>query len=370
MHKIENLGQVFTPDFIVNRMISLIQNKGTTLEPAAGNGMFYNNFDDIFGIEIDPDICLSSCLNIDFFDYPTDNKFNTIIGNPPFVAFNSILKETQQKLSGLPKRSNLYLFFIDKCLKHLSNHGELIFITPRDFIKSTSAININNLLYNTGTITHFFDLGDESIFGKYTPNCAIWRFEKDNFTRKTETNNGIRNFQNINGQLCFTKEDHTIPFKDLFFVKVGGVCGHPAFISELGNKSFVCSYTNKTGKLKKMIYNLETDLLLPYKEELLNRKVKKVNESNWWSWGRDYYKSELKRVYVNCKTRNDKPFFTHECRDYDGSVLAVFIKGQESEEEVKDKLNAVNWDELGFKVGGRYMFTQRSLEEILLPKGF
>ena len=35
--------------------------------------------------------------------------------------------------------------------------------------------------------------------------------------------------------------------------------------------------------------------------QLLQRKIRKFNEANWWKWGRDYYKSEMPRIYVNTK---------------------------------------------------------------------
>lgn len=35
-----------------------------------------------------------------------------------------------------------------------------------------------------------------------------------------------------------------------------------------------------------------------------------------------------------------------------------------------EKLNAVNWAELGFQCDGRYIFSQRSLEQTLLPESF
>ncbi len=35
-----------------------------------------------------------------------------------------------------------------------------------------------------------------------------------------------------------------------------------------------------------------------------------------------------------------------------------------------DELNSVDWEELGFVVDGRLVFTQKSLENTLLPKSF
>lgn len=373
-HNVETLGQVFTPQNIISQMIGLRKNFFNVLEPSIGNGAFLEQLknDNITGIEIDSKFCPPGCINMDFFDYPIDNKFATIIGNPPYVGFKKIQKNTKDKLSTIgtifDNRTNLYLFFIEKCFRHLIENGEIIFITPRDFIKATSSINLNSLLWNNGTITHFYDLGDNQVFKGYSPNCAIWRYEKDNFSHKTTTNDGERDFNLLEGQILFAKTDD-IRFNDLFFVKVGAVSGadhiytHPE-----GNKNFVCSYTKQSGQLKKMLYNIEHPHLIKHKPELESRRIKKFDESNWWMWGRNYYESELPRVYVNCKTRQENPFFTHPCRDYDGSVLAIFIKNEFTEEEAANKLNLVDWEELGFKVGGRYVFSQRSLQNIMLPK--
>ncbi|GIZ14248.1 hypothetical protein RCZ15_05660 [Capnocytophaga catalasegens] len=51
----------------------------------------------------------------------------------------------------------------------LKNRGELIFITPRDFFKSTSSIKLNHFIYNQGTITDLIDLGDSRIFENAQP---------------------------------------------------------------------------------------------------------------------------------------------------------------------------------------------------------
>lgn len=118
--------------------------------------------------------------------------------------------------------SNLYLFFIYKSILHLNNRGELIFITPRDFLKSTSSVKLNEFIFNQGSITNFIDLGDKKIFNNAQPNCAIWRFEKGNFTRLTSC---LREFTCLNGQISFIKKTYFVPFNELFFVKVGAVSG-------------------------------------------------------------------------------------------------------------------------------------------------
>ena len=141
------------------------------MEPSCGNGSFkkLKNNNSVF-IEIDGDVVTDKdVLIMDFFDYPVSEKFDTIIGNPPYVD-NSLF--TPKHKTKIKVQANLYLYFIEKCIDHLRDHGELIFIVPRDFIKLTSAKTINKLLFKKGTITDFYDYGDEKLFDGACPKNA------------------------------------------------------------------------------------------------------------------------------------------------------------------------------------------------------
>jgi adenine-specific DNA-methyltransferase len=372
MYNVAQLGQVFTPPFIVSQMLQLRQNQGHILEPSAGDGSFFANIPNCVGIEIDPNHSKEGMLNIDFFDYPIAEKFDTIIGNPPYVRYQDIPASTKQKFKSVlfDERSNLYLFFIEKCIKHLQQNGELIFITPRDFLKATSSVKLNKFIYEQGTITDIIDLGDSKVFNGFSPNCIIWRFEKNNFTRKTNT---YKQFVLCNGQLMFTDNNYPILFSDIFAVKVGAVSGCDEIFTNPthGNEDFVCSATYKTGETKRMIFNVLHESLIPQKEKLISRGIRPFNEKNWWQWGRLHHQSKQARIYVNAKTRNNQPFFTHPCLNYDGAILGIFPHNTQANVKLlTEKLNRVNWLELGFVCDGRYMFSQRSLENTLLPDYF
>lgn len=371
---VKNLGQVFTPDNIVQQMLALRGNKGSVLEPACGNGAFLKKLNKVTGIEIDKKALsdISSCKikpgkkiwHGDFFAYSVKNKFDTIIGNPPYVRFQDIEPETKKLLpmQDFDKRSNLYLFFMAKCLEHLKKNGELIFITPRDFLKATSAKTLNKALYEQGSLTHYFELGDSPLFAGYSPNCAIWRFEKGLFNRKLKTNQGFFNYHE--GQIWFGPKGQG-RLANFFEVKVGAVSGADWIFTnkKRGNKGLVCSHTARTGKTRRMIYNRKDKYLKTYKQKLLQRKIRSFNESNWWEWGRKYCERSDPRIYVNCKTRNPEPFFTHKSKAYDGSVMALFPKDPGMDIcRARDKLNKVKWQDLGFACDGRLLFTQNSLE--------
>ena len=185
-HNVATLGQVFTPESVVTAMLKLRQNHGRVLEPACGDGAFSRRIPDCVAIEIDRSHAPAESLNIDFFAYPETEKFDTILGNPPYVKYQDIAAPTRRLLRSrlFDSRSNLYLFFIEKSVRHLNEHGELIFITPRDFLKTTSSTRLNSWLYQQGTITHAMELGDAKVFANATPNCLIWRFQKGLFRRQ------------------------------------------------------------------------------------------------------------------------------------------------------------------------------------------
>lgn len=309
---------------------------------------------------------------MDFFAYPEDEKFETVIGNPPYVRYQDILPETRSRLNGtmFDGRSNLFLFFIEKAVRHLVDGGELIFIVPRDFIKLTSARKLNAWLYEQGSITEFIETGDSNIFGPYVPNCAIFRFEKGRRDRRMSDG---RVFSHVGGQLMFLRSDYSLPLAELFDVRVGAVSGaDEIFTHPAGNMSFVCSKTAETGETRRMYFDVINEHLLSHKERLLQRRVTKFDESNWWQWGRLHHRSDSERIYVNGRTRRAEPFFTHPCKDYDGAVLGLFPKqpGLDIQRAVEMFNTRVDWHELGFVCDGRFLFTQRSLQTCMLPPCF
>ena len=373
-------------------MLALRRNAGRVLEPAAGKGAFLSCLDhNAVGIELDCSLAATArsagraaapngiisrapqLLHMDFFAYPTSEQFDTIIGNPPYVRFRDISPATKHLLPTdlFDQRSNLYLFFIAKCMQHLTTGGELIFITPRDFIKATSARKLNAALYDQGSITHYLELGDAAIFANATPNCAIWRWEKGRTDRRMQTGG---HFNCRDGQIWFgqasSRDGHStsvVQLSDFMDLKVGAVSGaDEVFITNrkrtgtMGT-AMVCSRTASTGETRQMLYNRYHQCLDPHKPRLLRRKIRTFTEDNWWQWGRNYCARPGRRVYVNCKTRHPKPFFASDHEAYDGSVIALFPKPGINPDRAASQLNRVDWHRLGFVCAGRLLFTQRSL---------
>ncbi|HQR03577.1 MAG: class I SAM-dependent methyltransferase [Proteobacteria bacterium] len=368
---VASLGQVFTPDAVVQTMLGLCRREGRTLEPSAGDGAFSSRIGKAIAIEIDARVAPPGALVGDFFAYPTAEKFDTIIGNPPYVRYQDIRPETKRLLDRtlFDGRTNLYLFFIEKAVRHLNRGGELIFIVPREFIKLTAARRLNEFLYQEGTITHFIETGDSRIFHGAVPNCAIFRFEQGLFDRRMPDG---RTCTLVDGQLMFVEGDYSIPLGDLFDVKVGAVSGADTiFTHRKGNTEFVCSKTIDTGATRRMYFGVKNAHLARHKTELLARRIRRFDETSWWHWGRLHHVSDRPRIYVNAKTRRAAPFFMHACNHYDGSILALFPKDRDMDLGLAMKLlNEVDWSDLGFVCDGRFLFSQRTLQTCPLPAEF
>jgi len=309
---VPTLGQVFTPSALVDRMLGLVRNHTRpgwrVLEPSCGDGAFFRRIPGCVGVEVDARHCPPGALRMDFFDFEDSAGFDTIIGNPPFVRHQDILPSTKVRLDmgRFDGRSNLY---------------------------------------------------------------------KGNFSRRTSTGGRLSLHE---GQVVCTHTDYPYRLADFGRVKVGAASGADRlFLAPPGQgQEFVCSKTAEDGRTRPMWYShacaAPPDALLPHKAALMARRIRPFGEHNWWQWGRGVPEGATgPRIYVNAKTRRAQPFFVHPSPYFDGSVFAIVLDNPETDpHRFAAALNAVDWDDLGFKSGGRLLLQQRSLEHAPLPEAF
>lgn len=159
-------GIYFTPpktiDYITQLFNQYYNNDiKTVLEPSCGSCEFVTKFDQLYNLDftcIENNLSIYndikhieknniSIINTDFITYNNNNKYDLIIGNPPYfvVDKNTISKEYYKYFEGRP---NIFIIFIIKSLKLLNKNGYLIFVLPKNF---------NNSLYYNKTRQYIND---------------------------------------------------------------------------------------------------------------------------------------------------------------------------------------------------------------------
>ncbi|MHA1428542.1 MAG: Eco57I restriction-modification methylase domain-containing protein [Candidatus Helarchaeota archaeon] len=197
------LGQYITSIEIADLMISLISSKyatGKILEPSFGTGVFLDllyekGFNNIYGVELDetfyaliakkfPDK-LSYYQNNDYLKTPREEKFDIIIGNPPYVYYNNIPSEILAPLKQNPFWVEMYngewdllYFFIVWSIEKLNPLGELIFITPYYWFNSTYASSLRKYLLENGRFDTIIHFGEMNLFQGCAPNTIIFKYIK------------------------------------------------------------------------------------------------------------------------------------------------------------------------------------------------
>ncbi|MGL4950774.1 MAG: Eco57I restriction-modification methylase domain-containing protein [Mycoplasma sp.] len=332
------LGQVFTPSQIVEKMINLISNQKPKLilEPSSGSGNFYlplkQKFENVIGIEIDKTIAHQDAIISSYFE--TNFKPDVIIGNPPYVDFKNIDPKLKSDL--LNHKPNLFLFFLEKALSDLEDYGELIWIIPSTIFTSSSSKKLNQFIYDNFSITYWEQIPENIWENASVPTSIVKIVKTKNHIEK------INYF--ISGGKIFFGEKPVGNFKSI--IKVGGACGFNSQL-ENGDTPFVVSYTERTKELKNIKYE-PTKWIRPVPKPPVDYPI---------------------QIFVNCKTRNKKPFYflnNKEFLNYDAAVLCIFLKCNKNEvDNIVNWLNNIDWEKLGVLKDGRYHFSQSILNSIL-----
>lgn len=337
----KDLGQVFTPKEVVKKMIDLISIENPSiLEPSSGDGAFYNELilkhRDVTAIEFDENIAHEGALIGDFFDY--HKKHDVIIGNPPYVEFSKIDKSIFDKYNTKTiHKPNLYMLFLEKSLDQLNEDGEIIFIIPTEWLTASSFSSVNSKIRESFTIT-FFEIQEENIWEGASVTTAIVKLKKG-------SHQGIEYFFTKKNKI-FIGNKPKLHFKGDTKVSVGAASGNNNAFYGIGDDLFVNSSTEKSFNLVRSNYSQTKD-----------KWIRKIPTPPIWAKG---------QIFVNSKTRNEKPFYSLGTKDqkYDASVICIYTSWSDNKDLVKE-LNQVNWKELGVKRNGRHFFTQSLLSELI-----
>lgn len=375
----KELGQFFTiNEGLQQYVMDRVEHLGSPLlEPSFGAGHLLKKFkehDDTYPMhcfEIDSSIkpCLTFNKNQtvvygNFMSQQFDTKFKTIIGNPPYV----------QQSNG-----NLYLHFIKKCYELLEDDGELIFIVPSDFIKLTSASKIISDMVQHGSFTHFLFPHDEKLFDSASVDVVVFRYRKGIFTQMVEVNDEIKFCNTIDGIVTFSDTalcGDTV--SNVFNVYVGLVSGKDeVYKVPFGNTEILLD----EGDTEKFIFttlfpsgNKTIDAhLLQNKNQLMNRKIKKFNENNWFEWGAPRNIKTIEQnvgrpcVYVRTLTRNDRVAFKGVVSYFGGKLLCLIPHVDVDMNRIVEFLNSYEFRK-NYIYAGRFKIGQRQLANAILSE--
>ena len=352
MNDYHSKGQYFTTNTeLQNTVISFIKNKpDVILEPSIGQGDLVSCIQSKFNLpfhmyEIDTNIKLLDPINRnlvnygDFIQASINRKYTTIVGNPPYV----------KKSTG-----NLYIEFIEKCFNLLDNNGELIFIIPSDFFKLTSAARLLNNMLSVGNFTHIFHPNKENLFKNASIDVIVFRYCLKIQTPQTTLYNNVKKYLiNTNGTITFSDTlTNGYLIKDHFNVYVGMVTGKESVYKneKFGNITLL----NKQNVLDKYIFINEfptpneelNKYMLENKDILINRKIKKYTEKNWWLWGAPRNQKNIENnlgkdcIYIYNLTRQKVIAFVDKVQYFGGSLIMLIPKENIDLKKVCDYLNS------------------------------
>jgi len=375
-----DLGQYFTKNTELKEKVLefIINNPSIILEPSIGRGDLITHINEKYPsitfdmYEIDRKIKLLEKIDKkrvifgDFMKQEIIKRYKTIIGNPPYIR---------------TKSGNLYIDFTEKCYNLLDDNGELIFIVPSDFLKLTSASKLLNTMMLNGTFTHIFHPNNERMFENATIDIIVFRYCKNNSIEKQVLyNNEFLYITNSNGLITFseTKTTNIIMFQDYFDIYVGLVSGKEDVYKneEYGNIEVI----NGENKLEKYIYienyPCENDeinkYLLKHKKELIERGIRKFNDTNWFEWGAPRNISSIKSnigkdcIYIYNLTRKENISFLGKVNYFGGGLIMLKPKKPCNLQSIIYYLNSGTF-KTNFMFSGRFKIGHRQISNSYIP---
>lgn len=229
------LGQYFTPKIVADFMIEMadISEKSKILEPSCGHGIFLallqqKGFNNLLAYEIDDELAKEfSCVRYEsFVSAKIEEKFDLIIGNPPYIRWKNLEEVLKQELSSHAIWNTYfnslcdYLYvFILKSIELLNENGQLIFICPEYWMNTTHSITLRNFMISNGYFEEIYHFNETPIFDKVTVSIVIFKFVKSK--QRVDKIKVVKFYANQKLTIeTLDKLKNKIPFKDVAYLQV------------------------------------------------------------------------------------------------------------------------------------------------------
>lgn len=111
-------------------------------------------------------------VNDDYLKFESDDKYDLIIGNPPYFVMKKedVSKEYKEYFDGRP---NIFILFIIKSMKKLNENGILSFILPKSFTNCQYYDKTRKFICENFTIINVEECNDDYIETQQETICMI-----------------------------------------------------------------------------------------------------------------------------------------------------------------------------------------------------
>jgi len=177
----KSLGQYFTPKSVKEALLSKLPanlENPKLLDPACGTGEFlitakkYFKEPELYGWDIDKKLFNISkevipeahLKNIDALLNEDYEKYDFVIGNPPYYEFKPTEKNREKFKNIINGRVNIFSLFIYQGLKWLKKGGYLAFVVPPSMNNGAYFLNLRKFIVENSNIEYLHILDDSKIF--------------------------------------------------------------------------------------------------------------------------------------------------------------------------------------------------------------
>lgn len=241
-------GQVFTPEWIVQKMLDLLQFNSIKvlnlkiIDNSCGDGAFLkeiinrmidvglkNNYSkvdiaktiekNVFGIELDKTAFYKCLKNLESIRIKNNlpvikwkifsentllvykrfiNKFDIVVGNPPYVRIHNTVENLKEFSFCKNGMSDLYIAFYEIGLEMLNQNGKLCYINPSSLFNSKAALKLRNHIIEKKLLSQVIDFRHQQIFDNITTYSCIVLLDKTNEKKQILFSTNIKEFLNLN----------------------------------------------------------------------------------------------------------------------------------------------------------------------------
>lgn len=326
-----------------------------------------------------------------------NNGFDFIIGNPPYIKVHNFDDEIALQFSKnstfCKGQTDMYVMFFEQCLNLLKKEGVLCFITPNSYFKNKSQKIFREYLVENNLIDSIHDYGGTMAFEGFSTYAAITVLRKVETSKKSQIcsfyyhrmnskdHSYICTIDNKTSTWLFLEEgDRKIIEKneakkffisDIIQVQNGistnfdkayidlnpirlddnltmfnGVEIESAILKKIvkgstkdwGSIIFPYTFNSETKEFVLMSEDILSEFypkayayLLTYKDDLLNRNMESRQKAQWYQFARSQGLKNSKNIKI---------------------VLGLFVPGDKTADELKEKPNAIIIDEDSFVYSG------------------